>query len=79
MFIGGFFIALHFGVLRAESRNFMLNRHERVAKEHFFLPALHNRVEVVGEAFAEARRLALFADRLADTVGATTDFYKDSR
>ena len=57
----------------------MLDGHKRVAKEHFLLPALHNRIEVFGKAFAEARRFALFANGLADTVGATTDFNHDGR
>ena len=43
------------------------------------MPALHNRVEVFGKAFAEAGRFALFANGLADTVRATADFNHDGR
>ena len=57
----------------------MLDGHNRVAKEHFLLSALHDLQEVIGKTFTKARRLALFTDWLADTIGTTTDFNHDSR
>ena len=57
----------------------MLDGHNRMAEEHFLLPALHNLQEVVRETFAEAGRLALFADGFADSVGATVNLEQDGR
>jgi len=57
----------------------MLDGHNRVAKEHFLLSALHNFQKVIGKAFAETGRLALLTYWLANTIRATTDFYHDSR